>query len=83
MKFQTISTKELREDFSKVKAAMEAGESLILLYRSQPLAELKPVKQTRQKLRSFSLKQLKQWIADDQLNEKQQKQIDTIINRLP
>lgn len=83
MKVQTISTKELREDFSKVKAAMEAGESMLLLYRSRPLAEIKPVIQARRKLRSFSSKQLKQWIADDQLTEKQQAQIDEIINRLP
>lgn len=83
MKTQTISTKELREDFSKVKAAMEEGKSLLLLYRSRPLAEIKPANRRTQKLRSFSLRELKQWIIDDQLTEKQQKRIETIINRLP
>ncbi|HKZ41946.1 MAG TPA: hypothetical protein VJ044_13360 [Candidatus Hodarchaeales archaeon] len=83
MKVQTISTKELREDFSKLKSAMEEGKSLLLLYRSRPLAEIKPVKQQTQKLRSFSLREMKQWIADDQLTEKQQRRIEAIINRLP
>lgn len=83
MKIQTISTKELREDFSKVKAAMEAGRSLVLMYRSQPLAEIKPVKQKQQKLRTFSLREIKRWIADDQLTQEQQKKIDKIIKRLP
>jgi antitoxin (DNA-binding transcriptional repressor) of toxin-antitoxin stability system len=83
MKVQTISTKELREDFSKLKSAMEEGRSLLLLYRSRPLAEIKPVRQQTQSLRSFSLREIKQWIADDQLTEKQQRRIEAIINRLP
>ena len=83
MKVQTISTKELREDFSKLKSAMEEGKSLLLLYRSRPLAEIKPVRQQTQNLRSFSLREMKQWIADDQLTEKQQRRIEAIIHRLP
>jgi len=83
MNIQTISTKELREDFSQVKAAMEAGQSLILLYRSKPLAEIRPVVPTKRKLRSFSQRQLKKWIKDDQLTVQGQKQIDEIINNLP
>ena len=83
MKVQTISTKELREDFSKVKDAMEAGLSLVLLYRSRPLAEIKPMRQRIRKLRSFSSRELKKWIIDDQLTEKQQEKIDEIIDRLP
>jgi antitoxin (DNA-binding transcriptional repressor) of toxin-antitoxin stability system len=38
-----ISTKQLREDFGIVKSAMEAGESLVLLYRSTPLAKIQPI----------------------------------------
>lgn len=83
MSIQTISTKELREDFSQVRTAMEAGQSLVLLYRSKPLAKIQPLVQPRQKLRSFSQQQLKQWIGDDQLTVKEQKQIDAIIKNLP
>ena len=82
MSIQTISMKELREDFTQVKAAMEAGQSMMLLYRSKPLAEIRPVK-TKRKLRTFSNKQLKGWIVSDQLTDKQQKQIDAIIKNLP
>lgn len=86
MNVQTISTKDMRKDFSRVKQAMENGQTLLLLYRSQPLAEIKPVRTTAKNqtpLRSFSLKQIQQWVKDDQLTVKQQVQIDEIINRLP
>ena len=83
MNIQTISIKELREDFSRVKAAMEAGQPLMLLYRSKPLAEMRPIAQAKQKLRSFSQRQLRQWIVEDKLTVKQQKQIDAIIKNLP
>ncbi|MBI5465126.1 hypothetical protein HY946_00770 [Candidatus Gottesmanbacteria bacterium] len=82
MSIQTISTKELREDFSQVRAAMEAGQSLVLLYRSKPLAEIKPVQRPKTKIRLFSKRQIEQWIADDQLTTKEQKQIDAIIKNL-
>ena len=78
----TISTKELREEFSRVKTALENGQSLLLLYRSQPLAEIKPAQKTTG-LRSFSTAQLRRWIAADQLTPKQQHRADEIINRLP
>lgn len=82
MNIQTISTKELREDFSQVRAAMEAGQSLVLLYRSKPLAKIQPIAKPKKGLRLFSKKQLKQWIRDDQLTTREQKQIDAIINNL-
>lgn len=82
MSIQTISTKELREDFSQVRAAMEAGKSLVLLYRSRPLAKIQPIAKPPKKLRLFSKQQLKQWITDDQLTAREQKQIDAIINNL-
>lgn len=78
----TISTKELRENFSRVKTALENGQSLLLLYRSQPLAEIKPA-QKLTGLRAFSTVQLRQWIAADQLTSQQQRRADEIINRLP
>ncbi len=86
MTIQTISTKQMREDFSQVKDAMENGQPLLLLYRSRPLAEIKPVRQktmSGRSLRSFNLKRIQQWIKDDQLTAKQQARTDEIINRLP
>ncbi|MBI5356095.1 hypothetical protein HZB78_00585 [Candidatus Collierbacteria bacterium] len=86
MNIQTISTKQMREDFSQVKDAMENGQPLLLLYRSRPLAEIKPVRQktiNEIKPRSFNLKRIQQWINDDKLTAKQQARIDEIINRLP
>lgn len=83
MNIQTISTKELREDFSQLKTAMQRGQSLLLLYRSRPLAEIKPVRQNYLKPRSFSLRRINQWIADDKLSPAQQTKINAILNRLP
>lgn len=82
MAMLTVSTKELRENFSRVKTALENGQSLLLLYRSQPLAEIKPA-QKLNLLRSFSAVQLRRWIAADQLTPQQQRRADEIINRLP
>lgn len=81
MNIQTVSTKELRENFAAVRARVESGESLVLLYRSKPLAEIRPVRR-KARGRTFTQKQLRQWIADDQLTEDERKRIDTIINRL-
>jgi antitoxin (DNA-binding transcriptional repressor) of toxin-antitoxin stability system len=86
MDIQTISTKTMREDFSQVKDAMKNGQPLLLLYRSRPLAEIKPVRQkttSETGLRSFSFKRMQQWVKNDQLTAKQQARIDEIINRLP
>ena len=41
----TISTKELRENFSAVLDAMASDKTITLLYRSRPLAEIKPLPQ--------------------------------------
>lgn len=80
MDIQTISVKKLRENFPWVKEELEAGRQLMLVYRSKPLAELKPVGRQR---RSFSKKQLEEWIRQDTLTQKEQKQVEEIINRLP
>lgn len=45
MNINMISVKELRENFDKLKTDLEDGKSFILLYRSKPLAEIKPFKQ--------------------------------------
>lgn len=39
-----ISVKQLRENFKLVKETVNQGESLLLIYRSQPLAEIRPLK---------------------------------------
>lgn len=83
MNTQTISTKTLREDFSQVIAAMEMGQPLTLLYRSRPLAEIRPLAQAKRRLRSFTKQQLKQWIATDMLTAREQSHVDAIINDLP
>lgn len=83
MAIQTISTKQLREDFGIVKDAMDDGQKLLLLYRSKPLAEIRPVKSRKSKLRTFSKRQIQQWIEDDKLSDSEQAKIDEIINRLP
>lgn len=44
MNVKTVSMKQLREDFPAVKQLLETGEELLLIYRSYPLAEIKPVK---------------------------------------
>ncbi len=40
---QTISTKELRENFDFVRSVLASGQSLTLIYRSKPIARLKPI----------------------------------------
>lgn len=42
-----ISTKQLRENFEMVKRGIEEGLSFILIYRSKPLAEIKPIKKSQ------------------------------------
>lgn len=81
MNTQTISTKTLREDFSQVIAAMEMGQPLTLLYRSRPLAEIRPLAQAKKVLRSFTKRQLQQWVMADTLTSREQSQINTIINK--
>ena len=83
MNIPTISTKELRENFSGFKRTLQRGQSLVLLYRSRPIAEIKPIRSTAIKPRIFTQKQINQWIADDQLSTAQRTKINAILNRLP
>ena len=43
MKINTVSVKQLRERFGQIKEGIENGLSYLLIYRSQPLAEIKPL----------------------------------------
>lgn len=40
---QTISVKELRNNFPEVIQAIQAGKSYTLIYRSKPVAQIKPI----------------------------------------
>lgn len=37
-----ISVKQLREEFPKIKEALTKGDNFVLIYHSQPLAEIYP-----------------------------------------
>ena len=43
MDINTISMKQMRENFLSIRQRLEAGEEFLLIYRSQPLAEIRPV----------------------------------------
>lgn len=58
-----ISVKQLRENFGALKAELEQGESFLLMYRSQPLAKLQPVKHAKLKKRKPSKVQIKRNLA--------------------
>lgn len=47
MGINIISVKQLRENFNKVKEGVKKGQRFLLIYRSQPLAEIKPVTKKR------------------------------------
>lgn len=42
MQTQTISVKELRTNFPKIRKALEKGQSFSLIYRSKPVARIEP-----------------------------------------
>ena len=44
MQIQPISVKYLRENFSLVKQRLKNGFSFLLIYRSEPIARIEPVK---------------------------------------
>jgi len=56
MNINTVSMKELREDFASVKERIEEGEELLLIYRSKPLIQMKPAKQYRKKTKKSKKK---------------------------
>ncbi len=43
MSEQSISTKELRENLPKVRAGLRRGQSYTIIYRSKPIANLRPI----------------------------------------
>lgn len=45
---QTISVKELRNNFPEVIQAIQAGESYTLIYRSKPVAQIKPISSSQE-----------------------------------
>lgn len=45
--------------------------------------KIKKIKRIQKKGRTFSQKQINQWLKNDQLTANEQKKIDELINRLP
>ena len=45
---QTISVKELRNNFPEVIQAIQAGKSYTLIYRSKPVAQIKPISSSQE-----------------------------------
>lgn len=43
MKTNIISVKQLRQDFEGVRRGIRLGHSYVLVYRSHPIAELRPL----------------------------------------
>ena len=43
MNTTTISTQELRKDMPKIRRGLARGKSYILIHRSKPIAEMKPL----------------------------------------
>lgn len=43
MKTNIISVKQLRQDFEGVRQGIRMGHSYVLVYRSRPIAELRPL----------------------------------------
>lgn len=50
---QTISVKELRNNFPRFIQAVQAGESYTLIYRSKPVAQIKPVSSSQEAFKGF------------------------------
>ena len=92
----TVSTKQLREDMSSVKARLARGETLVWLDRSKVLAEIHPHKKEPQaKARVSSDEKLiqmrklaggfnfgsKKSLSPDELNELFEKSYDDVLPR--
>lgn len=43
MQTQTISAKELRSNLPKIISSLKKGNDFTLIYRSKPVAEIKPI----------------------------------------
>lgn len=41
---KTVSVRELRERFPRIRKEMSEGTSFILIYRSKPIGELRPLR---------------------------------------
>lgn len=47
MLIQPISVKYLRENFSFVRERLKNGSSFLLIYRSEPIARIEPIKEAK------------------------------------
>ena len=53
MQTQTISVKELRNNFPKVIKALGKGMDYTLIYRSKPVAQIKPISSSHEGLKKL------------------------------
>lgn len=47
MELQAISVKNLRENFPKVREGLKNGFPYLLIYRSEPIAEIRPLRKRK------------------------------------
>ena len=52
---KTVSVRELREHFPQIRKEMDAGMSFILIYRSRPIGELRPLRSIKKQADLSSL----------------------------
>ncbi len=53
MELPTISVKQLRNNFPQILKALENGISYTLIYRSKPIAQIKPISNSHQGLKDL------------------------------
>lgn len=51
MQNQTISAKELRNNLPKIISSLKKGKDYTLIYRSKPVAEIRPVSSSHEALK--------------------------------
>lgn len=65
MKVKEISVNEIKKNMQTFFNRLEAGETLVILKSGKPLAEIKPVRQSKLKTRPFGLCQGEFTVPDD------------------
>ena len=53
MQLQTISVKELRTNMPKIIRALQRGADYTLIYRSKPVAHIKPIDNNQRKYKNL------------------------------
>lgn len=53
MQLQTISVKELRNNMPKIIKSLKKGKDYTLIYRSKPVAHIKPINDTQHRYKNL------------------------------